>query len=175
MDESINIEVNNNHLDYKILKQYKKILCSRTLKTVIYVTIFVYIVWLVFDIMAGNRHGSIIDLRNIFLLILLYEVSSSIYVKRSLRVQKDLFSIEENDEFNYNLIFKEDSIIIKAGKISGSLPYKKINRILKIEKGYFIFYSKNVYLFCETDQLDKQTRNEIEKILKSLSVKWIEG
>ena len=108
-------------------------------------------------------------------MILLYEFSSSIYVKRSLRVQKDLFSIEGNDEFNYNLIFKEDSIIIKAGKISGSLPYKKINRILKIEKGYFIFYSKNVYLFCETDQLDKQTRNEVEKILKSLSVKWIEG
>ena len=42
MDKSINIEVNNNHLDYKTLKQYKKILCSRTLKTIIYVTIFVY-------------------------------------------------------------------------------------------------------------------------------------
>ena len=104
-------------------------------------------------------------------MILLYEFSSSIYVKRSLRVQKDLFSIEGNDEFNYNLIFKEDSIIIKAGKV----PYERINKIVSIEKGYFIFYSKNVYLFCETDQLDKQTRNEVEKILKSLSVKWIEG
>ena len=95
MDESINIEVNNNHLDYKTLRKYKKILCSRALKIVIYVTIFLYIAWSILDIVDGNSEGLIIDLRNIFFLILLYEFSSSLYVKRSLRIQKDLLNIEE--------------------------------------------------------------------------------
>ena len=174
MDESINIEVNNNHLDYKILRKYKRFLYNQIIKAIISLAIFFFVCLELLYIYYGIASISI--LIDILVLILIYEVSSSIYVKLALRMQKDLFFNKKDDEeLHYNLIFKEDSIIIKAGKISGKVPYERINKIVSIEKGYFIFYSKNVYLFCETDQLDKQTRNEVEKILKGLSVKWIEG
>lgn len=174
MDESINIEVNNNHLDYKILRKYKRYLYNQILKAIIYLAIFFFVCLELLYIYYGI--ASISNLIDILVLILIYEVSSSIYVKLALRMQKDLlFNKEDDEELHYDLMFKEDSIIIKAGKISGKVPYERINKIVSIEKGYFIFYSRNVYLFCETDQLDEQTKKEVVKILKGLSVKWIEG
>lgn len=174
MDESINIEVNNNHLDYKILRKYKRYLYNQILKAIIYLAIFFFVCLELLYIYYGI--ASISNLIDILVLILIYEVSSSIYVKLALRMQKDLlFNKEDDEELHYDLMFKEDSIIIKAGKILGKVPYERINKIVSIEKGYFIFYSRNVYLFCETDQLDEQTKKEVVKILKGLSVKWIEG
>lgn len=103
--------------------------------------------------------------------IIVYEYSCSKYIKQILLAQKEAYDV---DKLCYDLIFENQSVKIKTQKITGILKYEDITKILKIEHGFILFFGYNIFIYCQTDHIDFQIKDELFSLLKKLPIKWIE-
>lgn len=136
--------------------------------------VLVFFILAVYFLLKGDKKSAVFGM--VYLLggiacIIVYEYSCSKNIKQILLAQKEAYNV---DELCYDLIFENQSVKIMTQNTTGTLKYKDITMILKTEHGFILFFGYNVFIYCQTDYIDAQIKDELVSLLKKLPIKWIE-
>lgn len=171
-NDSINIEIKNNYVDYPTFKKYKKLLFDKQKKKIAFCFIFALLIIAAYFLLQDDKKTSgIIYLIGAISCIFVYEYSCSKNIKQLILAQKEVYCV---NELRYDLIFEDQSVKIKTQNTTGTLKYKDITTILKINSGLILFFGNNLFVYCQTNHIDSQTKGNLISLLKELPVKWIE-